>query len=612
MKKHLTSLFYFLLIFLTVSTPFVVNSYKENYVTNGIVDKEQVQTDIITSYNGTYEFYYNKFIVSDNIDIESIDKEYLDIKESWKKLGKGDGYASCRILVYNLNSNDVLKFVKYPSDVAFRVFVNKALIAEVGQAGKTVSDTKAGYSYSNMIEYDKLNDDVNEIVIEVGYNHQGGLLFSPSFTTTQYKDLKTELYKHIAILIIILLLVLIIVEFVSFLKIYDSTVYTFYSISLILLTFIFNPLTNYLLTNFNFFISPHLVLIFNFIFYSLFLFSMHFFIFYTYKEKLSKKHFIIDSVFILIIDILYIILIHFNLEIIPFSLITLAQIISLIIFTYKVKVYKELDPTFYHIKCIIYYIVASEIILNLLHTYNLKVTSATYTLSLYIFVIITYFLIYTSFLIRTYKQALNGFKLEITNKNLETMMLKDQIKPHFIFNALLVIKTLYHTDIDKADKALDLFSKNLRFNVNTCNTNLIEFNKELDNIYNFIELTNLLSNKPYNVIYNIEYDDFLVPILSIEPFIENSIKYSNINNMDEGYIEISSYLDNDNIIVEISDNGIGFDIKKLKEGSTGLKNASTRFKYLLNADILIDSKLGHGVSIKIIIPKGGNNENNNS
>lgn len=612
MKKHLTSLFYFLLIFLSISTPFVVNSYKENYVTNGIVDKDEIQTDIITTYNGTYEFYYNKFIVSDNIDINSLDKEYLDIKESWKKLGKDAGYASYRILVYNLNSNDILKFVKYPSDVAFRVFVNKTLIAEVGHAGKTESDTKEGYSYSNIVDYNKLNDDVNEIVIEVGYNKQGGLLFSPSFTCTLYKDLKTELYKHIAILIILLLLVLMIVEFVSFLKIYDSTVYTFYSISLILLTFIFNPLTNYLLTYFNFFISPHLVLIFNFIFYSLFLFSMHFFIFYTYKEKLSKKHFIIDSIFILIIDILYIILIHFNLEIIPFSLITLVQIISLVIFTYKVKLNKELDPTFYHVKCIIYYIVSSEIVLNLLHTYNLKVTSATYTLSLYIFVIVTYVLIYTSFLIRTYKQALNGFKLEITNKNLETMMLKDQIKPHFIFNALLVIKTLYHTDIEKADKALDLFSKNLRFNVNTCNTNLIEFDKELDNIYNFIELTNLLSSKPYNIIYNIEFDDFLVPILSIEPFIENSIKYSNINNMEEGYIEISSYLENDNIIVEISDNGIGFDIKKLKEGSTGLRNASTRFKYLLNADILIDSKLGHGVSIKIIIPKGGNNENNNS
>ena len=193
------------------------------------------------------------------------------------------------------------------------------------------------------------------------------------------------------------------------------------------------------------------------------------------------------------------------------------------------------------------------------------------------------------------------------------IILKNQIKPHFVFNVLNIIKALYHKDVEKGDLALDLFATHLRYNVNTCKTNLINFNDELENIYNLVELENLIKNEEINIIYNIDYIDFQVPVLSLEPFVENTIKYSMITQKEDGYIEISSYLeDYDKIIITIVDNGVGFDKKAIKETSNGINNTIERFKILLSAKVEIDAEPNKGVQVKITIPRGDKNENNHS
>lgn len=115
----------------------------------------------------------------------------------------------------------------------------------------------------------------------------------------------------------------------------------------------------------------------------------------------------------------------------------------------------------------------------------------------------------------------------------------------------------------------------------------------------------------FEVIFNIDYQDFDIPILSLQPFVENSIKYSKVNYKEEGKIEISAYKDNSNIIVEINDNGIGFDPNDIKDESCGIRNAKERLSLLLNANVEINSQINFGTNIKITIP-GGQNENNNS
>lgn len=542
---------------------------------------------------------------------------YINISKQWTSLSTKEnpisknGYGTYRIIIDELVEKDVLRFVKTPTMVPLSIYANRKKIASSGTVGKTYEDSKVSSTFEYMDSYLLDKTQQVEIIIEVGYNIFGGIDFVPSITTANYKDISIELYKHIGIITTILLLVLCIVEFVSFIKIYDSTVYTFNTVLTLLFLFLVTPYVNNIFASYNFFILPFIQSGLNFLFYSLFLLSMIFFLRYTYKDKMPRKELILHFIFLFIIDLIYIFLIPSNMQIIPFAILTGFYIITLFAFTYFNKPKNEFNATFYHVKLIIYFTICAELIINL-QTKILNLKSNVSTSICFFLIIITYILIYLSFLIRTYKQAINGFKLEVANQNLNMIILKNQIKPHFIFNVLNIIKALYHKDVEKGDLALDLFSTHLRYNVNTCKTNLINFNDELENIYNLVELEKLIKNKEINIIYNIDYIDFQVPILSLEPFVENTLKYSMITQKEDGYIEISSYLEDDKIVITIVDNGVGFDKTAIKETSNGINNTIKRFKILLNAKVDIDTEPNKGVAVKIIIPRGDKNENNHS
>ena len=64
-------------------------------------------------------------------------------------------------------------------------------------------------------------------------------------------------------------------------------------------------------------------------------------------------------------------------------------------------------------------------------------------------------------------------------------------------------------------------------------------------------------------------------------------------------------------VVEVEDNGVGFDIAALetdialgRRDSTGLKNIQFRLNKVMHAKVTIDSRVGVGTKVTITIPKG--------
>ncbi len=212
---------------------------------------------------------------------------------------------------------------------------------------------------------------------------------------------------------------------------------------------------------------------------------------------------------------------------------------------------------------------------------------------------ITYAFVYIRFITRTQKRALANANYRARYEHIKSKSLQAQIKPHFVFNVLSSVKNLYHVDTQAGDYAIDLFSKHLRAQVEAANTDLIPLEKELDNINIFIDLENIRRERDLNVIFDIDYSDFLIPALSLQPFIENAIKYSKISDKKDGYILISSHCDNGQISLEISDNGVGFDPQSVPQSSYGIRNSVERFRLLTGSTPEIVSSPGNGTKIII-------------
>ena len=219
------------------------------------------------------------------------------------------------------------------------------------------------------------------------------------------------------------------------------------------------------------------------------------------------------------------------------------------------------------------------------------------------FAVLCFFFIYLVYVIKAAKTASSNEQFKANIESLQASILKRQISPHFLFNSLNMIKTSYRVSPKKGERGLDLLSRYLRYNVESDDVFLIPFTKEVENISYFVELANLAQEKKFQVIYNIDCADFLVPTLSLQPFVENAIRYSKVNEREDGAIEIDTEEIDDNIVIRIIDNGVGFEQAPSTGKHYGIPNVTERFRLLLNATVKVESKLDVGTTVTIVIPK---------
>ena len=194
------------------------------------------------------------------------------------------------------------------------------------------------------------------------------------------------------------------------------------------------------------------------------------------------------------------------------------------------------------------------------------------------------------------------------SKEAEVRLMMSQIQPHFIYNTLSSISTLIKIDPNKAQTALDSFTDYLRANLSALTeTRLIPFADELKHIETYLLLEKMRFEERLNVIYDIKSKDFNIPPLSIQPIVENAVKHGILKNIEGGTVTIKSLEDELANYVEISDNGVGFDVEKVQNDDNkhiGLRNVSYRLSTMCHGEIIIHSEINKGTTVMITFYKG--------
>lgn len=199
-------------------------------------------------------------------------------------------------------------------------------------------------------------------------------------------------------------------------------------------------------------------------------------------------------------------------------------------------------------------------------------------------------------------------------QRVRTQMMLTQIRPHFIYNILASIQVLCLKDPQKAAGAVACFSSYLRGNMDAIgNENLVPFPYELAHVENYVTLERIRFGEKLKVCYEFEkgWDmDFDIPVLSLQPIVENAIKYGVGDKKGGGTVWISVRREGDSALVEIRDDGVGVDARNLNElpirddGKThvGLHNVQARVKLMAGGSLEFFSKKDWGTIVTIKVP----------
>lgn len=197
-------------------------------------------------------------------------------------------------------------------------------------------------------------------------------------------------------------------------------------------------------------------------------------------------------------------------------------------------------------------------------------------------------------------------------RELELNMLQSQINPHFLFNTLNTLKWIaLINQVPVLSDGITSLSDLLRSTILN-KEEKIPIEEEIKNINNYVAIQKLRYMESIDVVYHTEESLLknVIPKFILQPVVENAIIHGTSETSHILTIDMIVRQQNDQIIIEVNDDGIGFDIAKLPEKSSklsgiGIKNVDERIKLYYGEayGLVITSEIGKGTHCSITFPK---------
>jgi signal transduction histidine kinase len=198
------------------------------------------------------------------------------------------------------------------------------------------------------------------------------------------------------------------------------------------------------------------------------------------------------------------------------------------------------------------------------------------------------------------QQAIN--KAELT-------ALKAQIEPHFLFNSLNTIASEIKNDPEKAEELILKLSDILRYLFDNSSREMINVEEEINFLKKYTDLLQARFGERIQIMWDnsLKNGSLEVPVLLLQPLVENSIRHGWKDNSDPLIIHLRIEESDQGIVFTVNDNGQGIEpgrLQKLPVPGHALANIKERLHLNYKSENLLNVKsdYGQGTTVSILLP----------
>lgn len=223
------------------------------------------------------------------------------------------------------------------------------------------------------------------------------------------------------------------------------------------------------------------------------------------------------------------------------------------------------------------------------------------------------------------EQEYQNLKMNTLLKDAELKFLQSQINPHFLFNTLNAASQLALIEgAEKSSEFMENIAHLFRYNLKNIE-DLVPLGDEIEYVKNYMQILKIRFGSRITFYSDIAEEalDTRIPRITIQPIVENAYIHGLQDLERNGEIHLNVKATEDNILIEVIDNGIGMDSSCIsniicsdEEDKTtqkqvtgiGINNVLQRLQILFNISdnqklISIESKIGSGTKVTLTIPR---------
>ena len=185
-------------------------------------------------------------------------------------------------------------------------------------------------------------------------------------------------------------------------------------------------------------------------------------------------------------------------------------------------------------------------------------------------------------------------------------MLRYQLNPHFLFNALNSIRASVDEDSKRAKQMITQLSEFLRYSLLHESAKKIPLRDEIEAVQNYLAIERIRFEDKLSVEFDVEKkaEDFRVPCFLLNPLVENAIKHGLQTNAKPLEIKISASVTDNKLLLEVANSGKLTGGESANGNGIGLKNVRERLEKLFGDGGKFELKQENGfVKARIEIEK---------